>query len=260
MHPREIQLCIAIVKYRTRLKIPRRGICTSYLSALQPGMLTLSFLLNCASLLPRPYVDHWPASRIYQPPGPKNRYHMHRSRHWYRTYAIFKLKNVSYWHKPYVLQVSSISYLHPTPILSGNTLYFGCRSASKDQHYGQEWKAYAKENKLVYRVACSRDGPEGVKRTYVQDLIEADGERIWELISRGAWVYISGYEGLLASSSASLIHGASGFRSSNKMPASGERCPFGVSVVSYGGLSTDEAGEYVKRMELEGKLMEECWS
>ncbi len=111
----------------------------------------------------------------------------------------------------------------------------------------------------MYRVACSRDGPEGVKRTYVQDLIEADGERIWELISRGAWVYISGYEGLLASSSASLIHGASGFRSSNKMPAA-VRDALRRSVVSYGGLSTDEAGEYVKRMELEGKLMEECWS
>ncbi|KAK0196899.1 riboflavin synthase domain-like protein [Armillaria mellea] len=179
MHPREIQLCIAIVKYRTRLKIPRRGICTSYLSALQPG------------------------------PG---------------------------------TGVAPVRSLIEERIFTGtnhNTLYFGCRSALKDQHYGQEWKAYAKENKLVYRVAYSRDGPEGVKRTYVQDLIEADGERVWELISQGAWVYISG--------------------SSNKMPAA-VRDALRHSVVNHGGLSTDEAGEYVKKMELEGKLMEECWS
>lgn len=47
---------------------------------------------------------------------------------------------------------------------------------------------------LEYRVAASRDGPPGVKRTYVQDLIADDSERIWELVgTRSAWIYISGY-------------------------------------------------------------------
>ncbi|KAK0239927.1 hypothetical protein EDD85DRAFT_823794 [Armillaria nabsnona] len=204
MHPREIQLCIAIVKYRTRLKIPRRGICTSYLSALQPGHTLTIGLRRGFINLPDQKTDI-----ICIGPG---------------------------------TGVAPMRSLIEERIFTGinrNTLYFGCRSALKDQHYGQEWKAYAKENKLVYRVACSRDGPEGVKRTYVQDLIEADGERIWELISQGAWVYISG--------------------SSNKMPAA-VRDALRRSVVNYGGLSTDEAGEYVKKMELEGKLMEECWS
>jgi len=46
---------------------------------------------------------------------------------------------------------------------------------------------------MSYRVACSRDGPEGVKRTYVQDLIREDAERVWELVGeRGAWLLISG--------------------------------------------------------------------
>lgn len=74
-----------------------------------------------------------------------------------------------------------------------NALYFGCRSATKDQHYASEWATFAKEGKLSYRVACSRDGPEGVKRTYVQDLIESDTSQIWRLIGEhNAYVYISG--------------------------------------------------------------------
>lgn len=76
---------------------------------------------------------------------------------------------------------------------AANTLYQGCRAAAKDQHYGAEFRALADAQKLVYRVAASRDGPPGVARTYVQHLIEQDQERVWELVGvRGAWVYISG--------------------------------------------------------------------
>jgi sulfite reductase alpha subunit-like flavoprotein len=74
-------------------------------------------------------------------------------------------------------------------------LYFGCRSAVKDEHYGDEWRRYADERGLAYRVAFSRDGPEGTKRTYVQDLIEEDSFRVWKLLEdEKAWVYISGYD------------------------------------------------------------------
>ena len=76
---------------------------------------------------------------------------------------------------------------------NANTLYFGCRSASKDEHYGDEWAEYAREGKMTYRAAFSRDGPEGKARTYVQDLVREDAARIWELVGeKGAWVYISG--------------------------------------------------------------------
>ena len=34
---REVQLCVATVKYKTRLKVPRKGVCTAYLSGMQPG-------------------------------------------------------------------------------------------------------------------------------------------------------------------------------------------------------------------------------
>ncbi|KAG2130147.1 uncharacterized protein EDB93DRAFT_87346 [Suillus bovinus] len=37
LHPHEIHLCVAIVRYRTKLKVPRKGVCTSYLSGLNSG-------------------------------------------------------------------------------------------------------------------------------------------------------------------------------------------------------------------------------
>lgn len=74
-----------------------------------------------------------------------------------------------------------------------NTLYFGHRASGKDGHYSQEWTALAESGKLTYRVAASRDGPEGTPRVYVQDLIRQDAKRIWQLVhDKGAWVYISG--------------------------------------------------------------------
>ena len=78
-------------------------------------------------------------------------------------------------------------------LLLANFLYFGCRSASKDQHYASEWRSYSENQQMHYRVAFSRDGPEGEKRTYVQDLIRQDSKQIWNLVGeQKGWVLISG--------------------------------------------------------------------
>jgi hypothetical protein len=37
-HPKSIQLCIAIVKYKTKLKHARKGLCTTWLAGLEPSM------------------------------------------------------------------------------------------------------------------------------------------------------------------------------------------------------------------------------
>ncbi len=37
-HPKSIQLCIAIVKYKTKLKHARNGLCTTWLAGLEPSM------------------------------------------------------------------------------------------------------------------------------------------------------------------------------------------------------------------------------
>ena len=88
--------------------------------------------------------------------------------------------------------------IYLTLYLSENVLYFGCRSASKDSHYADEWNALVDSQQLVYHPAFSRDPSSSDnstgRRTYVQDLMARDKKTIWELLGeRNGWLYISGY-------------------------------------------------------------------
>ena len=38
VHPGEIQLLVAVVKYKTRIAAPRRGVCSTWLSHLDPAL------------------------------------------------------------------------------------------------------------------------------------------------------------------------------------------------------------------------------
>ena len=67
-------------------------------------------------------------------------------------------------------------------LLPAVTLYSGCCSEDKDQHYIAEWKADSENGQITYRVAFSRDGPERTKRTYVQDLLKKDKESVWNIL------------------------------------------------------------------------------
>lgn len=93
------------------------------------------------------------------------------------------------------INLSSIpsSDSHRINMMPGNFLYFGCRSASKDHHYAEEWRKLELDQNLTYRVAFSRDGEEGKRRIYVQDLMAEDAKTLWDLIQHhSAWIYISG--------------------------------------------------------------------
>ncbi|KAF7375130.1 NADPH-dependent diflavin oxidoreductase 1 [Mycena sanguinolenta] len=203
--PSQIHLCVAIVKYRTKLKIPRKGVCTSFLASLKPGDKVEIGLQQ--GFLKLPADNNTPVICI----GPGTGVAPMR--------AVIQER----------LQVGA----------TDNTLYFGCRSASKDQHYGAEWRSSASTSDLTYRTAFSRDGPEGVKRIYVQDLLQEDAERIWTLMQAGASVFISG--------------------SSNKMPAA-VKGALRFAAETYGKLEASEATEFVSAMEARGQLIEECWS
>ncbi|KAF5381915.1 hypothetical protein D9757_007539 [Collybiopsis confluens] len=199
-HPRSIHLCVAMVNYKTKLKIARRGVCSMYLSQLVPGQqLQIRVLKGFIRLPPD---SHTPIICV----GPGT--------------GIAPMRAV--------IEERIHSQAHE------NTLYFGCRSANKDQHYASEWKQYSADHALTYRVACSRDGPDGVKRTYVQDLIAEDAARIWELLDeRNA--------------------------SSNKMPTA-VKGALQHAVAKYGSRTEEEALRYILDLERTGRLIEECWS
>ncbi|KAF9502092.1 riboflavin synthase domain-like protein [Pleurotus eryngii] len=208
-HPRQIHLCVAIVDYRTKLKVPRRGVCTSYLSGLAVGD-KLSIGLQ-KGLLKLPKDPSTPIICV----GPGT--------------GIAPMRAV-------IEDRIHSGMVSPSTL----SLYFGCRSASKDQHYRSEWEGYASKQLLNYRVACSRDGPEGAKRIYVQDLMREDSQRIWELVGEcGAWVLISG--------------------SSNKMPAAVKEA-VAFAAEECGGMTSEDAQEYIEEMDKTGRLIEECWS
>src|SRR5260370_6446747 len=68
-------------------------------------------------------------------------------------------------------------------------LFFGCRPPNHDFLYADELKAFASDGITELHTAFSRaEGP----KTYVQDLVTAQKERVWSLIENGAIIYVCG--------------------------------------------------------------------
>jgi len=68
-------------------------------------------------------------------------------------------------------------------------LFFGCRHPDQDYLYADELKAFAADGVTELHTAFSRaEGP----KTYVQNLVAAQKDRVWSLIESGAIVYVCG--------------------------------------------------------------------
>jgi cytochrome P450 / NADPH-cytochrome P450 reductase len=68
-------------------------------------------------------------------------------------------------------------------------LFFGCRHPDQDYLYADELKAFAADGVTELHTAFSRtDGP----KTYVQNLVAAQQDRVWSLIENGAIIYVCG--------------------------------------------------------------------
>lgn len=71
-----------------------------------------------------------------------------------------------------------------------NVLYFGCREKDVDYIYRDELEAYKADGTLdTLRLAFSREGP---SKVYVQHLLREDATEVWNLIKGGAFVYVCG--------------------------------------------------------------------
>jgi cytochrome P450/NADPH-cytochrome P450 reductase len=68
-------------------------------------------------------------------------------------------------------------------------LFFGCRHPEQDFLYADELKAFAADGITELHTAFSRgDGP----KTYVQHLVAAQKDKVWDLIEQGAIIYVCG--------------------------------------------------------------------
>src|SRR6478609_1615324 len=68
-------------------------------------------------------------------------------------------------------------------------LFFGCRHPEQDFLYADELKAFAADGITELHTAFSR--ADGAK-TYVQHLVAAQKDRVWNLIEKGAIIYVCG--------------------------------------------------------------------
>jgi cytochrome P450 / NADPH-cytochrome P450 reductase len=74
-------------------------------------------------------------------------------------------------------------------VLGPAMLFFGCRHPDQDYLYADELKAFAADGITELYTGFSRaEGP----KTYVQNLVAAQQERLWSLIENGAIIYVCG--------------------------------------------------------------------
>ncbi|WWC87379.1 NADPH-dependent diflavin oxidoreductase 1 [Kwoniella dendrophila CBS 6074] len=155
-HPGKVQLLVALVEYKTNLKIPRRGLCSQWLDSLKVGTRIPIHISPPTLFLPQnpetPVILVGPGTGV----APM------------RAFVEARVKQGA---------------------VENTALYFGCRSEFADFYFASEWKKYGEKGVNV-QVAASRDQEEKV---YVQHLIKENKEEVQDwLIDKGGHVYISG--------------------------------------------------------------------
>ncbi|XP_031986345.1 NADPH-dependent diflavin oxidoreductase 1 isoform X3 [Corvus moneduloides] len=158
-HPERMQILVAVVRYKTRLSKPRRGLCSTWLASLNPeqGDIRVPLWVKKGGMK-FPADPATPMIMI----GPGTGVAPFRA-------AI--QERVAQGRR-------------------GNFLFFGCRYKSKDFYCQMEWEELVTKDFLTLFTAFSRDQEEKV---YVQHRIQENGRLVWELLSSGnAHVYLAG--------------------------------------------------------------------
>ncbi|XP_053380905.1 NADPH-dependent diflavin oxidoreductase 1-like isoform X2 [Mercenaria mercenaria] len=158
-HPGEIQLLVAVVKYQTRIKAPRRGVCSTWLAELDPAL--------------GPHVPVWVKKGTIKFPTD------------HKTPVIMVGPGTG------VAPFRSFIEDRVSENISGSELYFGCRYSMKDFYFQSQWKEYKDQGLLQLHTAFSRDN-EDADRYYVQHAIRDSREALWNLLKQNACFFIAG--------------------------------------------------------------------
>uniref|UniRef100_A0A8C2DH29 NADPH-dependent diflavin oxidoreductase 1 n=1 Tax=Cyprinus carpio TaxID=7962 RepID=A0A8C2DH29_CYPCA len=158
-HPNRIQILVAVVKYKSMLFKPRKGLCSSWLASLDPstGNVYVPLWVKKGSLS-FPQDPDTPVIMV----GPGTGVAPFRSAIQERA-AQGKMANV---------------------------LFFGCRSESKDFYCRSEWEEKVQAGQMILVTAFSRDQEEKI---YVQHRVKEQSKLLWDLIAKkNAFFYIAG--------------------------------------------------------------------
>ncbi|XP_057323905.1 NADPH-dependent diflavin oxidoreductase 1 [Microplitis mediator] len=160
----QIELLVAVVKYKTKLVVPRFGLCSNWLASFK--------ILNDSN-------DDNEENKILC---------------WLQK-GNFKFD----YDKPMILigpgtglapfrslLLERASLKHN---LTDTVLFFGCRYKDKDYHCRNDIEKLIDNNNLKVFCAFSRDQE---NKVYVQHIIRKQGELCWELLSKGGKIYLSG--------------------------------------------------------------------
>ncbi|KAM8802632.1 NADPH-dependent diflavin oxidoreductase 1 isoform 2-T2 [Rhynchonycteris naso] len=157
--PGRLQILMAVVQYQTRLKEPRRGLCSSWLASLDPGQGPVRVPLWVRpGGLTFPQTPDTPVIMV----GPGTGVAPFRA-------AI--QERVAQGQKR-------------------NLLFFGCRRRNQDFYWEAEWTELEKRGCLTLVTAFSR---EQEQKVYVQHRLRELGPLVWELLDhQGACFYLAG--------------------------------------------------------------------
>jgi len=122
--------------------------------------------------------------------------------------------------------------------LERHCCFFGCRKASEDFLYQEEWKEYASKlgDSFSLITAFSRDGPEKV---YVQHRLKERAKEVNELLAQGSYFYVCG----------DAAHMAREVNTS-----------LGSIIAQERGLTETQGEEIVKRLRSSNLYQEDVWS
>lgn len=158
-HPGRLQILVAVVRYKTKLYKPRRGLCSSWLASLDPTQGDV-------------FVPLWVKKGSLKFPKDQN------------TPVILVGPGTGV--APFRSAIQERIAEHKT----ANVLFFGCRSESKDFYLRSEWEELRSAGHLTLFTAFSRDQEDKV---YVQHLIRDNAPLLWDLITNKlACFYIAG--------------------------------------------------------------------
>lgn len=158
-HPHRIQILVAVVRYKTKMYKPRRGLCSTWLASLDPGQGEV-------------YVPLWVKKGTLKFPREKD----------IPVIMVGPGTGVAPFRSALQERISEGK--------PDNVLFFGCRSESKDFYFRAEWEDMVEAGHLVLFTAFSRDQEEKV---YVQHRVTDNAPLLWDLIAnKNACFYIAG--------------------------------------------------------------------
>ncbi|PIN21818.1 NADP-dependent flavoprotein reductase [Handroanthus impetiginosus] len=213
-HPNQVHITVSVVSWTTPYKRTRTGLCSSWLASLDPQQ--------------RVFIPAWFSKGCLPAPPPS------------LPLILIGPGTGCAPFRGFVEERAMQSRTAPTaPII----FFFGCRRENDDFLYRDFWLAHSQKNGVLsegkgggFYVAFSRDQP---RKVYVQHKIREQSTKIWNLLTQGAAVYVSG--------------------SANKMP-SDVLSAFEEIISTKSGVSREEALRWIRTLERAGKYHVEAWS